>query len=574
MTTQPNTSPATSPATANLTFAEMTWHEPQYDEIATQFAAIDSDFDNATDPAGRAAALLRWESYRRELDTWSAMVELRFNQDTRDADYKRAREYADELRPRITDLETNLKRKLLTSAHRPELEQRFGAHAFRLWEADIATFEPAIQDDLVKESRLQAEYVELLASARFQFKGETLNLSGLRRFTTSPDRDTRHAAETLRWGWFNENGETLDRLYDELTTLRDGMARKLRYDNYIGLGYKQMHRIDYNEADVERFRAQIRAEVVPLATELHLRQARDLNLDPLMYWDEGIHDLRGNPAPKGDHDWMLTQAQTMFDKMGPDLSSFFKMMRERDLLDLKTREGKAGGGFCTSLNRYGVPFIFANFNGTKGDVEVFTHEAGHAFQAWRSRGKELTDYLWPTLESCEIHSMSLEFLTWPFIDLFFGDDAERFRKTHLTESLLFLTYGVAVDHFQPFVYASPTATPKERKQMWRECERMYLPWRLYGDLSYPAEGGLWQGQTHIYSRPFYYIDYVLAQTCALQFWARSRNNFDDALAAYIALCDRGGEAPFQQLARGAGLVSPFDDGCLTRVVNEAKAALT
>jgi M3 family oligoendopeptidase len=334
-----------------------------------------------------------------------------------------------------------------------------------------------------------------------------------------------------------------------------------------------MKRVDYDRSDVERLRAEVREHVVPLGLELHRRQAATLKIDKVMAWDEPMLDLSGNPAPAGDHDWMLARATEMFDAMGEGLGDFFRLMNEGGFLDLKSRKGKAGGGFCTSFPTHGMPFVFANFNGTKGDVEVFTHEMGHAFQGYSSRGQALSDYLWPTLESCEIHSMSLEFLTMPHMERFFGDDAERFRRIHLTESLLFLPYGCAVDHFQHEIYARPEMTPAERHAVWREMERTYLPWRDWGDLAHPGKGGRWQVQRHVYLSPFYYVDYVLAQTCALQFWARAESDPSGAMKDYVALCKRGGEAPFQALARSAGLTSPFDAGCLAGVVARARRAL-
>ena len=220
-----------------------------------------------------------------------------------------------------------------------------------------------------------------------------------------------------------------------------------------------------------------------------------------------------------------------------------------------------------------MPFVFANFNGTGSDVEVLTHEIGHAFQGWSSGSQWPSDYHWPTYEAAEVHSMGLEHLTYPQMELFFGDDAERFRRTHLTDSLMFLPYGTAVDHFQHALYEQPGLSPAERKALWLEMERTYLPWRRWGDLEHPSRGGRWQLQSHVYTSPFYYIDYVLAQTCALQLWARAEEDRAGAMEAYVALCKRGGSAPFQELVRSAGLTSPFDEGCLERVVARAREAL-
>ena len=165
--------------------------------------------------------------------------------------------------------------------------------------------------------------------------------------------------------------------------------------------------------------------------------------------------------------------------------------------------------------------------------------------------------------------MSLEFLTWPWMEKFFEHDADRFRRLHLTQAILFLPYGTAVDHFQHLIYEKPDATPAQRHAMWAEMERTYLPWRNFGDMPHAKDGAFWQVQRHIYRMPFYYIDYVLAQICALQFWVCADEDREAAMKDYVTLCGRGGEAPFQQLVTDAGLRSPFETGCLSAVVKKA-----
>jgi M3 family oligoendopeptidase len=556
-----------------LTLDQLTAPTPTYDDLAAKYRVLEGELTAAASGESAAEVVHRWDLLRRELETWSSLVNLRFNQDTTNEQYKKDREYCDELTPKLIDLDVRIKRLLLAHPKRADLERKFGPHAFALWEADVMTFDPVIEEDLVREAKLQAEYNELTAGAKLSFRGQTYNLSGIVKFREDADRQTRHDSEQVRWQWYADNRPQLDRIYDGLVRLRHDMAKKLKYKDYIELSYKRMKRVDYGQRDVEQFRAEVRTHLVPLAAELRKKQAASLGVSKLMFWDDVIHDVQGNPAPHGEHDWMVARATEMFDQMGKDLGGFFRLMVQSKLTDLKNRDGKAGGGFCTAFPSYGLPFIFANFNGTKHDVEVFTHEMGHAYQAYQSRQQPLLDYLWPTFESCEIHSMGLEFLTWPHMEKFFEADAERFRRIHLTQGLLFIPYGVAVDHFQHLVYARPEATPAERHAMWQEVERMYLPWRDYGDLPHLPSGGFWQFQRHIYLSPFYYIDYTLAQTCALQLWVRSQKDPSGTLTAYNALCSRGGEAPFQELARSAGLVSPFQPGCLRDVVEQAKVAL-
>jgi M3 family oligoendopeptidase len=495
-------------------FADITAATPTAGSLASDRSAVEALLDRGD----RAAALALWDRQRRAYDTWSSLVHLRFAQDTADETAKADRDYADRIAPEATEHEVAVKRRLLADPDREAVASLGGAHALRLWEADIATFDPALKADLEAEAKLRAEYTALLASARIAFDGQTVNLAGLDPFAQDCDRATRHRAEQARWAFFADNGAALDRIYDSLVRLRHGMARKLGLATYTPLGYRRLRRTDYGPDDVARYRDAVAAHVVPLVARLFEARRSENGWDRLRFWDEALIDPAGNPRPADGHDTLLAAARTMFDAMHPRLGAFFRMMAEGGFLDLKNRPNKAGGGFCTSFPTAGVPFIFANFNGTHHDIGVFTHEMGHAFQNWESRGQPNVDYLWPTMESAEIHSMSLEFLTWPWLDVMVEDGAvDRFRRMHLIGALAFLPYGVCVDHFQHEIYANPDATPDERHAMWQRLERRYMPWTDYGDLAWPAKGGRWQAKPHIYGSPFYYIDYTLAQCCALQF---------------------------------------------------------
>ncbi|MCK8787698.1 M3 family oligoendopeptidase [Roseomonas sp. NAR14] len=557
----------------SLRFADITAETPTREGLDQRFALINALLDR-NDPDARAEALREWDRFRRAYGDWNALVHLRFAQDTADPERKAAREYADALDPAATAHDVATKRRLLADPDRAGLELLAGHHVVRLWETDVTTFEPVIAADMEEESKLGARYTELLAGARLPLDGETVNLSGLAPYAESHDRDTRHRAEAARWNFFAEHGEELDSLYDGLVRLRHGMARKLGYGNYLALGYRRMRRTDYGPAEVARYREAVREHVVPLVGRLLEQRRRENGWDRLRFWDEALVDPEGNPKPVGGVELLSERAQTMFDRMDPRMGDFYRMMLEGGFLDLDNRKGKAGGGFCTSFPTYGVPFIFANFNGTHGDIGVFTHEMGHAFQNWESRHLPGIDQLWPTMEAAEIHSMGLEFLTLPHIDLLVGEAAtRRYLRLQLVTSLAFLPYGVCVDHFQHEVYENPGMSPAERHAAWQRLERLYMPWADYGDLAYPAKGGRWQAKQHIYNSPLYYIDYTLALCCAMQLWVRSRRDERATLDAYIALCARGGAAPFGELVNSAGLISPFAPGALEEVVREAEAVL-
>ena len=555
-------------------FDDYTVSQPDLDATRHRYAELHRKLDEAADGAAVVAVVREWDALMRELSEWHSVTFIRFHQDTRNPAFKAANERLDAEWPHFVDLATKMKRSFAESTFRDAISAASAQTLMDLWACDVRSFDTVIAEDQARESKLTSEYTALIAGAKVVLEGESLTLSQLDARAEDPDRNRRHAAVSAGSDWYASKIEKLDGIYDSQVKIRHGMAQKLGYRNFVDLGYQRMRRVGYGREEVAAFREEVLREVVPLAVDLSRVQANRIGVEKTKFWDEGFHSRHGNPKPLGDHDWMIEQAGKMFQRMGHGLDTFFDLMRDRGAMDLKSREGKAGGGFCDYLHQFGVPFIFANFNGTRADVDVFTHEMGHAFQSYSSRNQPVSELVWPTTEACEIHSMALEFLTWPHMGLFYGaESADELRRIHLTGSLLFMPYGVSIDAFQHEVYANPHASPAERNAMWQKIESTYLPWFDYGDLPFESTGRLWQKKQHLYDSPFYYIDYVLALTCALQFWHWSRTDPDAALDAYVKLCEQGGSMRFQDLVRSAGLKSPFSPGCLKEVVADAREFL-
>ncbi|HLI98048.1 MAG TPA: M3 family oligoendopeptidase [Candidatus Baltobacteraceae bacterium] len=563
--------PAFKPANR---FADVTAVPPDFERTQTLYDNFTRRLEQAQSAAQALDVFAEWDAYRREFLTWSALADLQFQQDTGNPQFKAALDTLNAMRPKVEGLEVALKRKFLASPLRAELEGELGGYLFERWQIEVTSYDPVVEPFAVKEATLQDDYVELLANARFDFLGEQLNLPQMGKFGEHPDRNVRREAAFTKWAFFSQHRAQLDALYDALVHVRNETARELDYHNFIDLGYRRLTRTDYGPAEVARYREDIARDIVPLAARIVQRQARDLGLDEIMIWDEHVFDPVPPPKPPQQYDAMMSAAREVFNGLGPEIGEFAALMVDRDLLDLRSRGGKAGGGFCTGFPVYGLPYIFANFNGTTHDVNVLVHEMGHAFQNYSSRAIPISDYLWPTFEACEVHSMSMEFFAWPQLERFFGADAQRYRLQHLKSSILFLPYGAAVDHFQHFVYDHPEASPEDRNAFWKQMEATYLPWRRNGGIEHLERGGYWQHQRHIYAMPFYYIDYTLALCCALQFWARSLDDYSGALEDYRALCERGGRLPFQALVRSAGLRSPFEPGVLQSVARRAAQVLS
>ena len=526
------------------------------------------EFKNA-DAGGQEKVISEVNKLRNHFETMFSYASIRYTQDTSNKNYQDEQDFFDSNEPVYSGLVTEFYKALVGSAHREVLEKKFGAQLFKYAEMKLRTFSPEVEEDLKKENRLSSEYTKLIASAQIEFDGKVLNLSEMSPYLSSTERDLRKKASDAKYVFFASKSAELDRIYDELVKLRTSIAHKLGFKNFTELGYMRMARGDYNAAMVKYYRDQVHKYVVPLATELRNKQAKRLGLDKLKYYDESLLFKTGNAKPKGDEQWMLERAKKMYKELSHQTEEFFNFMLDNKLMDLDSRKNKASGGYCTFLPEYKSPFIFANFNGTMHDVTVLTHEAGHAFQGYCSRNYEVPEYYYPTMEACEIHSMSMEFLTWPWMKLFFEDATDKFLYEHLSGAILFLPYGVMVDEFQHWVYDNPDAKPAERNKQWAVLEKKYRPYRDYDANAFLEGGGFWQQQAHIYQSPFYYIDYTLAQVCALQFWKRANEDRVNALKDYQDLCNAGGSLSFLQLVKLAHLNSPFEDGCLEKVTKEA-----
>lgn len=556
-----------------MKFNDYKYEKINIDETKEKFSNLIKSFSDAENLEEQTKYMDEIIKLRNHIETMETLVSIRHSIDTTDEFYDKENEYVDEISPILFGFISEFYKALVNSKFRADLEKKYGKFLFDLAENTLKTFNEEIIPDLQEENRLSSKYSKLIASAKIQFDGEEKNLSEMVPYTQSKDRNVRIEASKKVAHFFKENKDKFDKIYDGLVKVRTTIAQKLGYKNYVELGYARLSRLEYDSEMVASYRKQVLENIVPLHTELRQRQAKRLGLDKLKFYDEPIKFNSGNADPHGDPEWILNHGKTMYNELSKETAEFFSFMTEKNLLDLLSKKGKMSGGYCTYIPEYKSPYIFANFNGTSHDVDVLTHEAGHAFQVYQSRGYEIPEYLWPTYEACEIHSMSMEFLTWPWMDLFFENDAEKYKFIHLSEALLFIPYGVTVDEFQHWVYENPNATPDDRRAKWLEIEKKYLPTRDYGEVDDLKEGIFWFRQGHIFNSPFYYIDYTLAQVCAFQFWIKSQENREKAWDEYLALCKLGGSKPFFELMKAANLKNPFDQGTIASVIPKIREFL-
>ena len=556
-----------------MKFSEYPFVVPNEKQFVKKMEKFVADLKVCKTAEEAAKVIKKINNYSEIIETQGCIIYVLYTCYTDNEKYKKAQDKIDEMMPIMSKYGTEISKILVNAPYRPELEKKLGAFLFKKYENSLKAFDEKVMPELVKENKLASEYDVIMGGAQIEFRGEKLNLSQLGKYTQDKDRATRKEAAQAMDNWLKENDAKIGQLYDDLVHLRTEIAHKLGYKSFTELGYIRMGRTDYNAEMVEGYRNQIANDVVPVCNKLYKLQMKNLGIRKPQYYDYNLMFANGNPLPAGDAKYLVDQAYKMYSDLGSESKEFFEFMMKYELMDLEARKGKAPGGYQISFPLYNSPFIFSNFNGTQHDVNVLTHEGGHAFQCYLSSGIKIPEYKQPTMESCEIHSMSMEFFAWPYMEGFFGKDAEKYKYSHLADSIEFLPYGATIDEFQHWVYANPDASHEERCAKFHEIETKYTPHKKYDDTPTLAKGRWWLRQGHVFGSPFYYIDYTLAQVVAFQFAIENMKNHEKAWKKYIKLCKCGGKYPFLELLEKNHLRNPFIDGNIKKVIKPLEKVL-
>ena len=554
-----------------MKFSQYKYERSSYENIKEDFTKLVDKINNSNTYEEQKKYILELNKIRNDIQSNSTIASIRYSIDTSDEYYEEEKKYWDEYMPFYEDLNCDFYKAIVNSKFKEEIINDFSRQFYNICEDSIKSFSKDIIEDLQEENMLCSQYTKLLASAKIEYRGETNNLSSLMKYMMDKDRETRIESTKLYYSYFKENEDKFDELFDKLVAVRDKMAKKLGYNSFTELGYIRMNRSDYNEDMIKKLRKEVQDYIVLLCNKLYERQAKRIGIDDFWFADESIEFKSGNATIKGGEEYekyIIENGKRMYSELSPETAEFFNYMTENELMDLVTRKSKAAGGYCTHIPNYNSPFIFSNFNNTSEDIDVLTHEAGHAFQLYMSRDIEMYEINFPTLDSCEIHSMSMEFITYPWMELFFKEDTLKYKFYHMSSAIKFIPYGVIVDEFQHRIYENPDMSPDERKQVFRDLEKKYLPHRDYRDIDILEKGCYWFKQGHIFKNPFYYIDYVLAQLCAFQFKIRMEKDHDAAWADYMKLCRLSASDFYPSMLKQVGLTVPFTDGCIQKIVDE------
>lgn len=551
-----------------MKFSEYKYERPSFEEINKKIISLINDMKKSENFEKFDKNIVEINKIRNHVESMKTLASINYSINTHDEKISIENRYWDEYGPEYKKIDKIFYETIVNSDFKTDIEAKYGKHFYKLVEFSLKEFSDEIVDDLKIENKLCSEYTKLLASAKIFYDGKYNNLSQMNKYMLSENRDERRTASEKFYNYFESIEDKFNSNFDELVEVRNRIAKKLGYDNFVELGYVRMKRTEYGEADVAKFRDEVRKKWISLVDELNKQKKCRLEIDELKYYDDDIEYPGWNMEPVTDYEETLGAASKMYHELSKETGEFFDFMIKNEFMDLETKESKGFGGYCTYIPEIKAPFIFSNFNKTFDDVDTLTHEAGHAFQLYMSKDIDMPEINFPTLDCCEIHSMSMELLTWPWMKLFFKEDNEKFKRTHMATIVRLIPYCMVVDEFQHIVYKNPKLSPEERNSEWRRLEKIYTPWKDYDGNDFLEKGCWWFKQGHIFKNPFYYIDYALAEVCALQIWADMQDDYDRVLEKYIRICRDAGKRSFVETVEEGELKSPFEKDCLDIIIEK------
>lgn len=555
-------------------FSEIAYVRPDFDKYDEELKAMAEQVKNAKDYSDIQKLIKQMDEVSDPINTMGTIAMIRNTLNTTDEFYEKEVEFIQDRGAEASAAFTDFLKELVKTPFTKEINEEYGIEFLIGVQRGIDQFKEELIPFMQKEAKLTQQYQKLMAMAKIPFKGETLNLYGIKKHFEDNDRETRKEAFKAYSDFYHNNEAEMEEIFDQLVAIRTDMGRALGYENFIPLGYMQQQRSDYGVKEVASFREQVLQEIVPLCEKLYKAQAERIGVSDFKVHDEEFLFTDGNAVPAGDDDYLIEEARKMYHELSPETAEFIDFMIDHELLDLKNKPNKASTGYMTLLPSYQAPYVFSCFNQTIFDMQVLTHELGHAFAGYQAmKHQKIGAYHMGGTDIAEIHSMSMEQFSYPYAEQFFGKDADKFRFAHLQNAITFVPFGVAVDEFQHIIYENPNLTPKERTKVWHQLEEKYMPWRKYENDEFMERGGYWYHKLHIFLYPFYYINYTLTTMGAMEFKKRFMENPEEAWKDYLNLCNAGASLSYLELLKVANLSVPFHEGSVANAISSAKKIL-
>jgi oligoendopeptidase F len=547
--------------------------------VATLYADLEAR--SLPDRAALEAWIQDWEALGAVTDDWFNSAYVAMSCDTQDAaaeaHYLRL---VEEMLPVQERSEFALQRKLLATPAVGDLDAEY-AIFLRTVRTRVELFRDENVALSTEESKLAQEYDKIIGAQMVEFRGTPHTMQQMGVYLEENDRATREDAWRAREARRAADEAALDILYDRMLEIRRQIAKNAGKADSREYVFAMKLRFDDTPEDCLAFHAAIERHVVPVISRFNARRREQLGLESLRPWEFAINgtctqidpERRPPLRPFEDVARLSAGCRTIFHQVDGELGSFYDRMMEQGVLDLASRPGKAPGGYMTRLPLRRLPFIFMNAVGLKRDVDTLLHEGGHAFHYFLAQHQPLHAYHRTTHEFSEVASQAMEFLARPYIGEFYApEDQARLRDDQLQQALGFLPFMAMIDAFQHWVYTTDDASATARHAKWAELEARFRPDIDWQGLEAARDAG-WQ-YPHVFTSPFYYVEYGISLLAALRVWLNSLEDAPGAVAAYKAALALGGSRPLPDLFAAAGAEFGLDDRIVRDIVARTVAQIS
>ena len=554
-------------------FKDLQYVRPNFDEVNESIVRLTDGAKKARNFEELKGIIKDFEVVYGSLHTNLAIAMIRAYLDSSDEYYNG--EMQEGMQKEATLNYNDFYKAILNSPFKEDINKEFGKQ-YLLKLSDSINLKSKGTDLIEKEQELIFKYQKLKATLRIDFKGQSLSEGEIRKYMTNEDRSIRKEATDSLNKAYMENKKGFGDILNELVKVRNEIAKANGFDSFADYMNLEKGRRDYGQRELLDFVSNIKEELKDILLQTSKDQAKRLGLKRLAYYDKGISFIDGNAKPIGDGKVLLEKAKEMYKDLGSDISELYNEMVDKNYIDVDQSPNKISGmGFCTELYTLNFPYIFGNCNGTIHDVDVLTHEIGHAYQMYLSLKKQpLYTYTSMPNDVAEIPSKAMEHFTQDYAELFFGEDTKKFKFQFLVKALDELISYSAIHEFESWLYENEEATLEEKADKYFEGVKTIDPGVDYSEVDEIEAGqGLLFRSMGVYMFPFYLISYAISAISAMELAKRMSEDKNATWEDYKSLCSSGGSLPYYELLKTANLSSPFEKETIKNSIGYIKGKL-
>ena len=436
---------------------------------------------------------------------------------------------------------------------------------------------PELAQLQIDENKLVRKYKNFIHTAVATSSGTQVSLPVLVGRMHDNNSALRQSAFISYWTFIKDNEKKFQDMFSDLVENRKKQAQIANEKSYAPIAFSELGKHDYSIQECFEFHNSIAKCIVPKMTKLSETQARSLEQTSVHPWNAGSWPqiTPTSPPADGNIDRLLGGFSRIVEDIHPALGRLFARMKKSGTLHINTSPNKAPGAFCVTFQESGMPFIFGNFAGNTRDAMTLLHEFCHAVHGHASCFIPNTLLRTPSMDFCEFASTGMEILAFNHFKHWWhnDNDVKKAQANHIFSMLNFWPFMAMIDAWQHEIYTSEKACDaKFRNQLWKQMSKRFRPHLDWKGIEEFEELG-WLARPHIFTSPFYYIDYGIAQVGALQLWKIQKENPALAIQSYISGVSLGAQRSLTALFEASNIKLDLSQNMLGILANDMEATI-